>query len=288
MVYVITGATGAVGSLVVEQLIERGQRPRVFVRDRAKAHARFGESVDIMTGDLADVETLAPALCGADALLLVNSGPNLAAQDGEAATAAQAAGVKHLVKLSSYDASENVGTGVWHARGEAAIRSSGIAFTFVRPSGFMSNALFWASTIEDQGVVRSCTGDGRIPFIHPRDIAEVTVQALASRRFHSESLPIAGPEALTYAEMAARIGKAIGRKIDFESIPEDEVRQKMIKSGDSEPEIEAHLSIYRGIRDGRLAKVTDTVERVLGRQPVSFDRWIQENITAFAVPSHVS
>jgi uncharacterized protein YbjT (DUF2867 family) len=288
MVYLITGATGAVGSLVVERLLELGVRPRVFVRGEAKARARFGDRVDIFTGDLAVTATLTPALRGTDALLLVSLGPNLATQDGAAANAAKAAGVKHLVKLSSDDARENVGTGVWHAQGEVAVRSSGITSTFVQPSGFMSNALFWAKSIEDEGVVRSCTGDGRIPFIHPRDIAEVAVEALVSGRFHGQSLPITGPEALTYAEMAAKIGSAIGRKVRFEPISEDDVRYAMAERGDSLQEIEAHLSIYRAIREGRLARVTDTVERVLGRQPISIDRWIQENIGTFAGHAHAS
>src|SRR5882672_3970023 len=104
MIYLITGATGSVGSLVVEQLLKQGERPRVFVRNREKAQAQYGDRVDVFTGDLADAETLRPALRGADAFFLVNSGPNLAMQDEAAANAAKAAGVKHLVKLSSYDA----------------------------------------------------------------------------------------------------------------------------------------------------------------------------------------
>jgi uncharacterized protein YbjT (DUF2867 family) len=151
MFYLITAATGNVGSLVVERLIERDDRPRVFVRDPEKARARYGDRVDVVVGDLADAATLKAALTGADALLLVNSGPELAARDEAAAKAAKTAGVKHLVKLSSYDAQQNVGTGVWHARRESAIRATGIPFTFVQPSGFMSNALFCAGSIKAEG-----------------------------------------------------------------------------------------------------------------------------------------
>lgn len=280
----ITGATGAVGSLVAERLIERGERPRVFVRDEAKARAQYGSRVDVFTGDLREAKTIEPALRGADVLLLLNSGPNLAAQDEAAAQLAKTAGIKLLVKLSSFDARENVGTGVWHAQGEAAIRRSGVHFTFVQPSGFMSNALFWADSIQHEGVVRSCTGDGRIPFIHPRDIAAVAVEALTSGRFREEALPITGPEALSYAEMAAKIGDAIGKGIRFEPIAEEQVRRRMEQSRDSLREIEAHLSIYQAIREGRLAKVTDVVERVLGRRPLAFEDWIRENLSVFATP----
>ncbi len=288
MTYLITGATGAIGSLVVDQLIARGERPRIFVRNEAKARALYGDKVDIFTGDLVDVTTLAPALHGADTLLLLNSGPNLAAQDEAAARAAKSAGVKYLVKLSSYDANENIGTGVWHAQGETAIRKSGIAFTFVQPSGFMSNAAYWAHSIERDAVVRSCTGDGKIPFIHPSDIAAVTVEALTSGKFLGESLTITGPEPLSYAEMTAKIGSAMGKTIRFEPISEDQVRLRMEQDGDSPADIEAHLSIYRAIRDGRLAKPTAVVKQVLRRAPLTFNHWLQENLAAFATPLHAS
>jgi uncharacterized protein YbjT (DUF2867 family) len=282
MIYLITGATGTVGSLVVKNLIERGERPQIFVRDAKKARTRYGDRVDVFVGDLADTEAMKPALMDVDALFLVNSGHTLAVQDGAAAEIAEAAGVKHLVKLSSYDAREQVGTGIWHARGESAIRASGISFTFVQPSGFMSNALHWASSIRADGVVRSATGDGKIPFIHPRDIADVATQALTSGRYIRESLPITGPEALSYAEMTAKIGTAVGKPLQFQSISDDEARQQQTSSGDPEPMIEAHLSIFRAIREGRLAKVTDTVERILGRKPITFDEWVQENVAVFA------
>jgi (4-alkanoyl-5-oxo-2,5-dihydrofuran-3-yl)methyl phosphate reductase len=191
--YLVTGATGTVGSLVVERLLARNANVRVFVRDRAKALARFGARVDVLTGDLADAASLAPGLDEADALFLVNSGPDLAAHDAAAAHIAQESGGVAVVKLSSYDANERVGTGQWHARGEAAIRTSGVPFTFVQPSGFMSNALYWATAIRAHGVVRSCTGDGAIPFIHPRDIADVAAEALMSDTFRGESLTITGP-----------------------------------------------------------------------------------------------
>jgi uncharacterized protein YbjT (DUF2867 family) len=219
LTYLITGATGNVGSLVVERLIERGDRPRVLVREPEKARARYGDHVDVFIGDLTNALTLMAALTGADALFLVNSGPELAARDEAAAKAAKAAGVKHLVKLSSYDAGlQNVGTGVWHARGEAAICTSGIPFTVVQPSGFMSNALFWARSIKAEGIVRACTGDGKIPFIHLRDIADVATKAFTCREYEGVSLPITGPEALSYAEMTSKISAVIGKALTFKPI----------------------------------------------------------------------
>jgi uncharacterized protein YbjT (DUF2867 family) len=281
MIYLITGATGNVGSLVVESLIARGDRPRILARDPQKARERYGDRVDIFAGDLSDAATLQPALTGSDSVLLVNSGPDLAARDAAAAKGAKAAGVKHLVKLSSHDARVGVGTGVWHAQGEAAIRAAGIPFTFVQPSGFMSNALHWSSSIKAEGLVRTCTADGKIPFIHSRDIADVATAALTSAAHDGESLPITGPEALSYAEMTAKIAAAIGKPLRCEIISDEEERRLMTAWGDPQEVVAAHLSIYRAIREGRLATVTDTVERVLGRKPLTFDHWVQENAAAF-------
>jgi uncharacterized protein YbjT (DUF2867 family) len=280
--HVVTGATGNIGSIVVERLLARGDRPRVFVRDEAKARARWGDRVDFAVGDLTDGASLAAALEGADTLLVVNSGPELDRHDRVAAQAAKSAGLARLVKLSSYDArKQDVGTGVWHARGEAAIRESGITFVFVQPSGFMSNALYWANAIRSAGVVQSATGQGKIPFIHPRDIAEVATRALTTAAHDGEALPLTGPEALSYGEMTARIAAAIGRPLRYEAISEEEARAQQAAWSTPAPLAEARLSIFRAIRAGRLAEVTDTVQRVLGRAPLGFDRWVDENVAAF-------
>jgi (4-alkanoyl-5-oxo-2,5-dihydrofuran-3-yl)methyl phosphate reductase len=281
MTFLITGATGTVGSRVVELLLERGQLPRVFVRNAEKARAHYGDCVDVAVGDLTDTSSLASALIGVDSLFLITSGPQIAKLDQEAATAAISAGVKHLVKLSSMDAQRNVGTGAWHAGGEAAIRASGIPFTFVQPTGFMSNALEWAGSIKAQGVVRAPTGDGRIPFIHPDDIAAVAAEVVTTRKHLGESLPITGPRALSYAEMTERIATAIGKPLRFESVSDEYERQQMTKGGAPVPIIDAHISIYSSIREGRLAKVTDNVEAILHRKPHSFAQWVQENAAAF-------
>jgi uncharacterized protein YbjT (DUF2867 family) len=281
MIYLITGATGDIGSRVVERLLERGDRPRIFVRDMEKARARYGDRVDIAVGKLAQAKSLLSALEGVGALFLVNSGPELASRDAAAAIVAKAAGVKNLVKLSSMDARQEVGTGVWHARGESAIRASGITFTFVQPAGFMSNALGWAASIKAEGVVRAPTGDGRIAFIHPDDIAAVATAALTRREYERESLPISGPEALSYGEMTAKIGAAVGKPLRFQPISDEQERHHMIESGWRPETVDAHVSIYRAIREGRLAIVTDNVDRVVRQKPISFDRWVEENAAAF-------
>jgi uncharacterized protein YbjT (DUF2867 family) len=125
MNYLISGATGDVGSKVVELLLQRGKRPRIFARDRKKAHGMFGDRVDVFVGDLAEPSSLAPALTDVEAFYLVNAGPEIPQRDEAAAQLARAAGVKRLVKLSSMDVQHGLAIGAWHERGEAAIRLRG-------------------------------------------------------------------------------------------------------------------------------------------------------------------
>jgi uncharacterized protein YbjT (DUF2867 family) len=281
MTYLITGATGDVGARVVHHLLQRGNRPRVFVRNAEKAQALFGDQVEIFVGDLAQPASLRPALTGIDALFLVNSGPQIPVQDELAAKAAKAEGVRQLVKLSSMDVQHGLAIGAWHELGEAAIRASGISFTFVQPTGFMSNLLAWVRPIKAEGIVRASTGEGRRAFIHSEDIAAVASAALTTHEYDGQSLPITGPEALTFAQATARIASAIGKELTFQPISDEEARQRYSAVSGSVAETEAHVSLWRAIREGRLAAVTDNVERILGRKPISLRQWAMENAAAF-------
>jgi uncharacterized protein YbjT (DUF2867 family) len=281
MEFLVTGATGNIGSRVVERLLARGASPRVFVRDAEKARARWGDRVRTVVGDLASAASLARALTGGDALFLVNSGLGLEVRDEAAARVAKTAGVRRLVKLSSMDVAQQVGTGVWHARGEDAIRAVGVPFTFVQPSGFMDNVLYWAHGIRRGGVVRSSTGDGRIAFVHSDDIADVAVEALATPRWEGRSLPLTGPRPLSYPEMTSMLGARIGKALTYERISDDEQSRLHERIGEPPAMVEAHGAIYRAIREGRIDGVADGVRQVLGREPVPFETWIEQHVGAF-------
>jgi uncharacterized protein YbjT (DUF2867 family) len=279
--YLVTGATGNIGSRVVERLLRRGERPRVLVRDAAKAARRYGDRVDVRVGDFDDSASLSAAVDGVDVVFLVTAGADLAEKDKRAADVAKSAGVRLLVKLSTDDVAHGVGTGVWHREGEAAIRDSGVGFVFVQPSGFMDNFLNWADAIKADGVIRCAAGEGVIPFIHCDDIADVAIAAMTEPHYAGQSLPVTGPEALSFAEMTAKVGAAIGRELRFEPRSEDDERRAQAAWGSPQAMIEARLSIFRAMRDGRLTAVSDNVTKILGREPISFDQWAQQNAAAF-------
>jgi len=283
MTHLITGATGEVGSRVVQHLLKRGVRPRLLVRDEAKARRLFGEHVDIFAGDLAEPASLRNAFMGVDTLYLVNVGPEIPERDKIAASLAKETKIKKIVKLSSLDVEHGLAIGAWHEKGEAAIRSSGVPFIFVRPTGFMSNLLAWTHAIQTEQIVRSSAANGRRPFIHSEDIAAVSVEALVSGEYMGQAIPITGPDSLTFGEATDIIAKAIGQPLKFEAISDDEARKRYSRVSGSPEETEAHVALWRAIREGRLAAVTHDVERILGRKPIALTQWAAENANAFLI-----
>lgn len=282
MKYLVFGATGNVGSRVAHRLIAAGSRPSVFVRDANKAREMFGDQVDIHTGDLeAPGFSLTAALDGVDGIFLLTDGPHLHEHDRAISAAAYQAGVAHIVKLSTLDVRTGIGTGPWHAAGEVAIRESGIPFTFIQAAGFMSNALSWSHSIRNEGILRFSTGEGKIAFIHPGDIAAVAATALLARENDGRALVITGPEALSYREMAATIGRTIGKSIDVEEVSDQQARANAVAWAGEGPYVDALVDIWRAVRRGRLDTVTDGVRQAIGREPISFTQWATENAASF-------
>jgi uncharacterized protein YbjT (DUF2867 family) len=281
MTYLITGATGDVGSRVVQQLIQRDIRPRILTRSEEKARELFGNNAEIYTGDLAIPETIRPALRGTDAVFLVTVGPEIPARDEDAAKIAKEEGVGRIIKLSSLDVEHGLAIGAWHEKDETAIRRTGVPFTFVRPSGFMTNFLSWVHAIKTEGIVRSSTAGGRRPFIHPEDIAAVSVEALLNRRYAGQILSLTGPTSLTFCDATQIIAQATGRTLHYRAISDEEAGERYSRVSGSPDETDAHVALWRAIREGRLATTTDEVEQTLRRTPIPMEQWAAENAQHF-------
>ncbi|CAN5181246.1 SDR family oxidoreductase [soil metagenome] len=282
MKYLVIGATGNIGSRVAQRLIDSGQRPSVFVRSAKRAKSLFGDQANIHVGDLENPgPSLAKALVGVDGIFLVTDGSDLEKRDRAVSFAARHAGVRNVVKLSTLDVRTGIGTGPWHARGEDAVRESGVAFTFIQAAGFMSNALGWSESIRREGVLRSSTGGGKIAFIHPDDIAAVATASLTTRDYDGQALVITGPEALSYGEMTATIGRAIDKPVRFEEVTDGQAYARTVAWAGKGAYVDALVGIWRAVREGRLDTVTDGVKRITGREPIPFDQWATENAASF-------
>ena len=193
----VTGATGTVGREVVAQLLGAGQPVRGMTRNPTKA--KFDPRVEVVQGDFADADSLAKAVNGADRVFSLTLGPQTGSHERALAAAAKKAGVRRIVKLGAMGGDGETRNAIrrWHEEGEQAIRESGIPWTVVRPGRFMSNALHWRESIRRQGKVFSNYGDGKLPSVHPRDIAAVAVRALTSAECFGKALEVTGPVALS-------------------------------------------------------------------------------------------
>jgi (4-alkanoyl-5-oxo-2,5-dihydrofuran-3-yl)methyl phosphate reductase len=280
-VILVTGATGTVGREVVAQLLVAGEKVRALTRNPSRAH--LDEQVELVAGDFNQPETLAKAVEGVESIFSLAFGPQLAIQEASLAQAGQKAGAQHIVKLSALrpggEARSTIAT--WHLASERAIQNMGIAWTFVQPGAFMSNALNWRDTIKSQGKVFSNYGDGKVAYIHPRDIAAVAVHALTEPGHEGKTYQVTGPEALSVGEVVQLLSEAVGKPIEYVPITDDATREGMQKAGLPAFLIDALLPYASFVRTGKGAEILPTVEEVIGRKPLTFADWAREHATDF-------
>jgi len=277
----VTGATGTVGSEVVTQLLAAGKQVRAMTRNPSKA--KFDSRVDVVKGDFESPESLQRAVSGVERVFSLTFGPRIGIHERNLSVEAKKAGVRHIVKLSALGGDEEVRNAIrkWHDEGEQAIRETGIPLTVVRPGAFMSNALHWRETIRSQGKVFSNYGEGKLPPVHPRDIAAVVVRALASEGHEGKEYSVTGPEALTVGEQVRILSNAIGRTIEYVPVTDEMARKGMESAGMPVFLIDALLPFAEFIRRGKAGHVHRTVETVTGRAAFTFSDWARENATAF-------
>ena len=277
----VTGATGTVGREVVTQLLAAGQKVRAMTRNPAKA--KLDARVDVVRGNFEDPASLENAVRGVDRIFSLTVGPQTGLHEQNLAEAAKRAGVRHIVKLSAMGGDGETKNDIrkWHDEGEHAIREAGIPLTVLHPGAFMSNALHWRESIRATGRVFSNYGDGKLPPVHPRDVAAVAVRALTSEGHKGKSYTITGPEALTVGEQVKILSNAVGKPIEYVPVSDEAVRSGMEKAGLPSPLINALVPFGEFIRSGKAAKVFHTVEEVARRQPFTFSDWARENAATF-------
>jgi uncharacterized protein YbjT (DUF2867 family) len=277
----VTGATGHVGRALVHELDQADVAFRVLIRDPASGG--LPERAERVVGDLASPATLTPAFDGVHTLFLLVPGIGTD-HTTHVLAAARAAGVRHVVYLSSYAVLGDPmpAMGRWHHEREQLIRASGIPATFLRPCGFMTNALDWRPTLNAGGYVLDPVGPGRAAPIDPADIAAVAALALTQDGHQGKEYVLTGDEVFTVAEQVQILATAIGREIEVRDVatPRDAVR---FRYPDGAPPALA-AALVEGLRLMRADTVglrTDTVWRLLGRKPRTFADWCARNAATF-------
>jgi uncharacterized protein YbjT (DUF2867 family) len=277
--FVITGATGHTGSAVARTLLDAGQRVRVLVRDPARAQELASRGAEVVPGDLADGDAVARALAGASGLYLL-SPPDVTSASfvaersallGRLAGAARAAGVGHVVFLSSIGAQHGQGNGpirTVHA-GEQALRATGLPVTFLRPAYFLEN---WAAVLpaaRQDGVLPSFLPAAlSIPTVAVRDVGPVAAQALLDGPRGTRIIELGGPREVSAEDVAAAAGKLLRRPVKVAEAPLDAVVPTFTSFGMSGDVAALFREMYQGLRSGHVAWQAQGTERLRGSTSV--------------------
>ena len=275
----VTGATGDVGGAIARRLVAAGAPLRVLARDPGKAAAALGANVDVARGDLTRPAELAAAQAGVDKLFQMAHARDLPAVAEHAAAAALAAGVRHVVLLSSYTVATHPATAIgrWHHAAERALEATALPWTMLRPGNFASNTLRWAATIKGQGVAYSADGASTSAPIDPDDIAAVGFQALTTAGHEGQRYILTSEQQLSIADQAATIGRVIGKPVRFVDVPHEAARAGMLKSGLDEELTDAILELSGSAE----TLCTTTVRDVTGKPARSYEDWVRAHQAAF-------
>ncbi|MDG4864666.1 NAD(P)H-binding protein [Streptomyces sp. T-3] len=280
----VTGATGHVGGEVARHVFGSGRPLRALVRDPATAN--LPEVVESVVGDLDEPASLRSALAGVDAVFLL---PGYADMPGLLAEFRRA-GVGHVVLLSSIaapDGDMDNAISRMMILSEQAVRESGVPWTILRPSGFMSNTFQWLPQLRVSDVVRAPFPKVPVAMIDPYDIGAVASEVLGDSAHFGLAHALSGPEPLLPGDRVRMLGEVLGRELRFEGQSDDEARAQMVADGTPDRYIDAFFRYYA---DGTLddSKVNGAVQELTGRAPRGFLSWARTHATRFPLSKHIS
>lgn len=277
----VTGATGRVGRVVIDELLAAGVPVRALTR--RPSEAGLPPAVDVASGDLTMPESLDAALQGIGAVFLVWTAPPATVP---AVIASLATHTERVVFLSSPHQTPHPffqqpnPMARLHAEIERLIAATGLASTIIRPGIFASNTLhWWGVPIRNGEVVRWPYGSAETAPIDERDIASVAARALVEDGHAGGDYVLTGPESLSQAEQIRIIGGAIGRSIRFEELSPEEFRRQTAGHWPA-PVVDMLLAAWKATM-GRPALVTSTVSDVVGSPARTFRQWAADHDAAF-------
>jgi uncharacterized protein YbjT (DUF2867 family) len=284
MTILVTGATGNVGRNVVQQLVNRGADVRALLRDPSKAS--FPAGVEVVQGDLLDVDSLRAAVSGVSTLFLLNG--VVADEFTQALIAlnvAREAGIERIVYLSVIHS--DVYSNVPHFAGkfgvERMIEQMGLNATILRPAYFMDNEITIKDVITGYGIYPMPIGAKGLAMVDARDVGEIAAIELIRREQSTVPLPlerinVVGPDTLTGADAAAAWSQVLGRTIAFPGDDTAAFEQNLRQFMPSWMAFDMRLMAERFISDGMVPEAGD-VERLtalLGRSLRSYRDYVAQ------------
>jgi len=287
MTILVTGATGTIGSQVVQQLVDRGADVRALVRNPSQA--KFPAGVSVVQGDLFDIDSLRNAYSGVSTLFLLNAvTADEFTQALIALNVAREAGIERIVYLSVIhsDLYVNVPHFAVKYAAERMIEQMGLNATILRPAYFMQNDVRIKDVVMEYGVYPMPIGGKGLAMIDTRDVGEIAAIELLRRARSSTPLPLdrinlVGPATLTGSDVAGIWGEVLGRQITY---PGDDLagfEQNLRQSMPSWTAFDMRLMSERFVSNGMIPDVGD-VERLtaLLRRPLRSYREFAAEIAA--------
>jgi len=274
--YLVTGSTGNVGAELVRALIRAGAPVRALTRADTGRPTPAG--VQLAVGDLNRPDTLRDALAGVRGVFLLPGYQDMKGLLAEAASA----GVQRVVLLSGSSADGDQSNAItrYMSASEAAVHGSGLAWTVLRPSAFMSNTLEWVPQLRAGDLVRAPFAGARAATVDPADIAAVAALALLDPGHAGQTYRLTGPEALLPADRVAVLAEVLGRPLRFAGQPDDEARAELSASMPVEY-VDAFFSFYvEGTLDE--SPVLPTVAELTGRPARTFRQWAEAHAAELA------
>lgn len=283
MLIAVTAPTGNVGRELAPMLLRAGIRPRVLVRDPDRLDPGVRDHVESVVLDLDDPDAVVAATAGVDALYLVAPSPTaedpVAAYAALGATAARAVvvnGIPRTVFQSSIGAERRHGVGEIDglARIEEQLDATGAAVLHLRCGYFFTNLAMDLDTLRSGVVPVLLPVDQPIPWVAPRDIAEVAALWLLSPGWTGRHVQaVHGPADLSWAHACAVVAEATGVPLRAERIADEEMRSQLAGFGLGPARVESILGMSTGLRDGFVPEQPRTVASTT---PTTLRAWAYE------------
>ncbi len=284
--YLISGATGATGSKTVKFLLEAGANVRAYVHhqdERSAALSALG--AELITGDLLDFEAVRSAMEGVKAAYFVYPiKPGILQATAYFAQAAKEAAVSSIVNMSQISARREAKSHAAqdHWISEQVLNWSGVPTTHLRPTLFAEWALYWTGQFKT-GVLRLPFGTGKHAPIAAEDQARVIAKILLNPGEHKGKVyPLYGEKEYTFAEIAAEIGKAVGKPLAYEQIDARDLKKlsENARAGRSDTLWQHFEEIAKDHQNGVFAGTNDLVQKIGGKRPMGLPEFLQAHKTA--------
>ena len=282
----VTGATGAVGGHLVDQLSRRGAAVRALVRSQERADVLRGYDCEIAIGSYDDPQSLHRALGGVTKLFLLSPpSEQMASQELAVLTAVRAAHpAVQVVKLAAIGVDGDVAGArllEQHRTVVDALVEHGQPHTVLAPNSFMQNFLLWAGSVQEQGAFYAPAGEGAVSHVDARDIAAVAAHVLTSDGHDGATYTLTGPRALTYAEVAEHFSTALDKPVSYVDVPPEGARAAMVDAGLSPWLADGLVELNARYRVGAASVVTDEVHKATGRAPRTVEGFLSDHLAAF-------